>query len=121
MKTHAVELASGELFGRDAERDADLSAPLRGGAGGSEISSSSDPRAGLDFSSRNLDRAEVPVGVIIVHREKGILAEAFNETNVERNGTRHAEMVAFDDILMRQNLPASILEECDLFVTCEVT
>ena len=78
-------------------------------------------RAALKQAELALDRAEVPVGVIIVHREKGILAEAFNETNVERNGTRHAEMVAFDDILMRQNLPASILEECDLFVTCEVT
>ena len=66
----------------------------------------------------------MPVGVVFVRRPPDsttprVLARAHNATNATQNGTRHAELVAIDNILLRQRLPASVLSECDVYVTCE--
>ena len=74
----------------------------------------------------------MPVGVVFVHRQPQaagaaavstpcprVLAAAHNATNRTKNGTRHAELVAIDDVLLRQRLPATVLAGCDVYVTCE--
>ena len=49
-----------------------------------------------------------------------VLSTGFNATNATRNGSRHAEMVAIDDIILRQGYDPSVFRDCDLYVTCEV-
>lgn len=44
---------------------------------------------------------EVPVGVVLVHREHGVVGAAHNDTNRLLNGTRHAEFVAMDQVYAR--------------------
>ena len=63
---------------------------------------------------------EVPVGCVFVHTTTSeIIGNGFNLTNLSQNATRHAEMVAIDDILFRQRRDVGIFKECDLYVTCE--
>ena len=63
---------------------------------------------------------EVPVGCVFVNYETSeIIGRGFNLTNTEYNATRHAEMVAIDDILIKQGRHFSVFSECDLYVTCE--
>ena len=70
-------------------------------------------------NSRNRE-PEVPVGCVFVHSiTSEIVGSGFNLTNLSRNATRHAEMVAIDDILLRQRRDIDIFKECDLYVTCE--
>ena len=78
----------------------------------------------------------MPVGVVLVRRrwappadplspspplspEAEVLARAHNATNATKNGTRHAELVAIDHILLERKLPPAVLAECDVYVTCE--
>lgn len=68
-----------------------------------------------------MDRQEVPIGCVLVKDEK-VLARGSNATNDLRNGTRHAEMEAFDDAwkdCKTSEERCSKTEGCDLFVTCE--
>jgi tRNA(Arg) A34 adenosine deaminase TadA len=51
---------------------------------------------------------------VIVHKNK-IIGRGHNLTNQFKNGTRHAEMVAIDEIL--QNNSKEIFKECSVFVT----
>ena len=63
---------------------------------------------------------EIPVGCVVVRRDTDeIIARGYNQTNVSRNGTRHAEMVAVEDVCVKQGLGAAVFLECDLYVTCE--
>mmetsp|Transcript_10981 Transcript_10981/g.14295 ORF Transcript_10981/g.14295 Transcript_10981/m.14295 type:complete len:174 (+) Transcript_10981:37-558(+) len=72
----------------------------------------------LEQGELALQHCEVPVGCVFVHNER-VLATGFNATNEESNATRHAELVATDDILIKQGYNPSIFTECDLYVTCE--
>ena len=90
----------------------------------------------------SLNNGETPVGCVFVYSGKDddnninnnnhhnslttttlvsskIIARASNKTNITRNGTRHAEMVAIDDIILNQKLPVTIFRQTDLYVTCE--
>lgn len=49
-----------------------------------------------------------------------VLSSGCNATNASRNGTRHAELVAIDDLLLRQGRDPAVLRGCELYVTCEV-
>jgi tRNA-specific adenosine deaminase 2 len=61
---------------------------------------------------------EVPIGCIFLHMPSGrILASSHNLTNFTKNATRHAEMVAIDDILTQHSW--DIFQECVLYVTVE--
>ncbi|KAI3659467.1 hypothetical protein MP638_004529 [Amoeboaphelidium occidentale] len=61
---------------------------------------------------------EVPIGCVFVHVPTGeILASAHNRTCIEKNGTRHAEMVAIDDILTKYSY--EVFRDCVLYVTVE--
>ena len=63
---------------------------------------------------------EIPVGCVFVRRATDeIIARGYNQTNISRNGTRHAEMVAVEDACVRRGLDDSVFHECDLYVTCE--
>ena len=66
-----------------------------------------------------LDIGEVPCGCVFVHHPKDgsgpeIIARGHNKTNEFRNATKHAELVAINDILMTQKLSPEIFRECDL-------
>jgi tRNA(Arg) A34 adenosine deaminase TadA len=69
--------------------------------------------------SQSYEEIEVPVGCVFVRGDE-VVATGYNQTNVSRNGTRHAELVAMDRLLLAPGAPSvSILSECELFVTCE--
>ena len=58
---------------------------------------------------------EVPVGCVFVNAETGeVLGVGHNQTNRTCNATRHAEMVAIDDMLVRQSLPVDVIQSCNL-------
>ncbi|XP_063773552.1 tRNA-specific adenosine deaminase 2 isoform X2 [Pseudophryne corroboree] len=69
-----------------------------------------------------LDNGEVPVGCLMVH-DKQIVGQGRNEVNETKNATRHAEMVAIDQVLdwCRKNgkNSAQVFENTILYVTVE--
>jgi tRNA(adenine34) deaminase len=60
---------------------------------------------------------EVPIGAIIVHPERGIVARAHNQREQLIDPTAHAEMIALTQAA--QALRSWRLEECALYVTLE--
>ena len=67
-----------------------------------------------------LKEGEVPVGCVIVHNPTNkVIGTGWNKTVEKRNGTRHAEFEAFDEILDEKGYEASIFQECTLYVTVE--
>lgn len=84
----------------------------------------------LHEAERALSSLEIPVGCVFV-RQGIICARGSNKTNGSRNGTRHAEMEALDQLLQTlqtmtppfvgcpQQELAKFLSECQLYVTCE--
>eukprot|EP01006_Ploeotia_vitrea_P063506 TRINITY_DN85663_c0_g1_i1.p1 TRINITY_DN85663_c0_g1~~TRINITY_DN85663_c0_g1_i1.p1 ORF type:complete len:198 (+),score=75.78 TRINITY_DN85663_c0_g1_i1:3-596(+) len=73
----------------------------------------------LEEARRALTVREVPVGCVFVHTPSDrVLAAAHNLVTLERNATRHAELVAVDAIL-EQCGDEGVFGECELFVTCE--
>jgi len=68
-------------------------------------------------AERAHEEGEVPVGCVFV-RDGTIIARGSNATNVTRNGTRHAEMMAIDKILAAETAAADF-SQCDLYVTVE--
>ncbi len=69
----------------------------------------------LAEASRAMDRGEVPVGCVIVDSDGKVVASAGNETNVERNATRHCEIVAIDEVLTK----GLSFNDLTLYVTVE--
>ncbi|KAG8582989.1 hypothetical protein GDO81_008246 [Engystomops pustulosus] len=69
-----------------------------------------------------LDNGEVPVGCLMVH-DKQIIGQGRNEVNETKNATRHAEMVAIDQVLdwCKENGKSSIevFQNTILYVTVE--
>jgi tRNA-specific adenosine deaminase 2 len=63
-----------------------------------------------------LDVGETPVGCVIV-RDGTVVSRGHNETNATRNGTRHAEMVAIDELLEADR--NATFGTCTLYVSCE--
>jgi len=57
-------------------------------------------RAALDLAKEALEAGEVPVGCVFVYDSK-IVGCGRNQVNETRNATRHAEMVAIDDLRKR--------------------
>ncbi|KAK3331166.1 hypothetical protein B0H66DRAFT_91832 [Apodospora peruviana] len=64
-------------------------------------------RDALDMARLALKTNETPVGCVLVHRGR-VVAKGMNATNVSRNGTRHAELMALSALLSYS--PASDLE-----------
>lgn len=73
----------------------------------------------LDQAEAALAAAEVPVGCVFVHPTQGVIGRGHNETVITCNATRHAELVAIDQMLLRDSRPPSEVAACTLFVTVE--
>lgn len=88
-------------------------------------------------AEESLKDGEIPVGAIFVCDSdaahlgtvaepsagsdfgKVVMAATSNKTNASKNGTRHAEMVAIDQIILDKKYNPSIFRKMDLYVTCE--
>ena len=60
---------------------------------------------------------EVPVGAVIVHPERGVIARAHNQREQLKDPTAHAEMIALTQA--SASLGSWRLEQCFLYVTLE--
>jgi tRNA(adenine34) deaminase len=60
---------------------------------------------------------EVPVGAVIVHVERGVIARAHNQREQLQDPTAHAEMIALTQAAA--SLKSWRLENCFLYVTLE--
>jgi len=70
----------------------------------------------LQEAEKALDTNEVPVGAIVVYGNK-IIGRGYNQSEMLRDSTAHAEMLA---ITAASNyLQSKFLDECDLYVTVE--
>ena len=88
------------------------------------------PRLGKGFQMEEafemaglvLRNKEVPVGCVIQH-DGTTIARGCNEVNISKNATRHAEMVAIDQVLAySENYGKPLKEVCDsskVYVTVE--
>ncbi|KAJ8906237.1 hypothetical protein NDN08_002731 [Rhodosorus marinus] len=69
-----------------------------------------------------IERGEVPIGCVYVSSDGIELARGSNRCNEMRDGTRHAELVAYEQMVLRMGT-ARVREEfsrgVDLYVTCE--
>ncbi|QVL34557.1 tRNA adenosine(34) deaminase TadA [Telmatocola sphagniphila] len=63
------------------------------------------------------DEDEVPIGAVIVHPERGIIAQAHNQREQLKDPTAHAEMIAITQAA--RTLDSWRLNECLLYVTLE--
>ena len=72
----------------------------------------------LDQAREALEADEVPVGCVIIDPKTNyIIARGFNRTNASKDATRHAEMIAIDDLIINRGISP---DGCTLYVTCEV-
>jgi len=60
---------------------------------------------------------EVPVGAVIVHQGKSVIARAYNQVETLKDATAHAEMLALTQA--QASLGDWRLTDCDLYVTKE--
>ncbi|MED6291545.1 tRNA-specific adenosine deaminase 2 [Characodon lateralis] len=76
----------------------------------------------FEMAKDALENGEVPVGCLMVHRDD-VVGKGRNEVNETKNATRHAEMVALDQVLdwcRHSNLDVrSVCERTVLYVTVE--
>lgn len=73
-------------------------------------------REALKLARRAFDTDEVPVGAVIVHGRE-IIARAFNQVEILKDPTAHAEMIAITQAT--NHLGAKWLHECVMYVTIE--
>ncbi len=73
-------------------------------------------REALKEAQKALDRDEVPIGAVIVCKDK-IIARAHNLTEMLKDATAHAEMQAYTSA--SNFLGGKYLWECTLYVTIE--
>lgn len=74
-------------------------------------------RMALDEARAAFDADEVPVGAVIVHVRRGVIARAHNQREMLKDPTAHAEMIAITQAA--QTMESWRLEECLLYVTLE--
>lgn len=73
-------------------------------------------RLALQQAMAAAEEDEVPVGAIVVHRGR-VIAAAYNQRELLRDPTAHAEMLAITQAA--EALESWRLEECTLYVTLE--
>ena len=71
----------------------------------------------LEEAGLAADEDEVPIGAVIVSREKGVIARAHNQRELLHDPTAHAEMIAITQAA--ESLRSWRLENCILYVTLE--
>lgn len=76
----------------------------------------------LDMAKLATRNREVPVGCVAVHNDS-IIARGCNEVNATVNATRHAEMIAIDQLIAhcsQVQIPIhELCSQCTLYVTVE--
>jgi tRNA-specific adenosine deaminase 2 len=76
--------------------------------------------AALEQAELALTTGEIPVGCVFVDtRVNKVIAVGHNKTNESRNGTKHAEMNAIDDLVFAGHFSPADFASCELYVTCE--
>lgn len=73
-------------------------------------------REAIKESKKALDRGEVPVGAIVVAKNR-IIARSHNQTEELTDATAHAEMIAITSAA--NYIGSKYLSECTLYVTLE--
>ncbi|WP_428489066.1 nucleoside deaminase [Rhodopila sp.] len=71
----------------------------------------------LDQARGAAERGEVPIGAVVVGPNGDVVAQAANRTEVDRDPTAHAEILALRAAAVRLGNPR--LPDCELFVTLE--
>ncbi len=71
----------------------------------------------IDEARAAASEDEVPVGAVIVHAERGVVARAHNQREQLKDPTAHAEMIALTQAAA--SLGSWRLENCFLYVTLE--
>jgi tRNA(adenine34) deaminase len=71
----------------------------------------------LEEAQAAADEDEVPIGCVIVSRERGIIAQAHNQREMLKDPTAHAEIIAITQAAA--SLQSWRLENCILYVTLE--
>jgi tRNA(adenine34) deaminase len=71
----------------------------------------------LEEAQLAYDEEEVPIGAIVVHLERGVIARAHNQREQLVDPTAHAEMIAITQAATA--LHSWRLDECALYVTLE--
>ena len=72
--------------------------------------------AALQEAEKALETNEVPVGAVVVFENK-IIGRGYNQTEMLKDSTAHAEMLAIT--AASNHLQSKILDQCDLYVTVE--
>lgn len=73
-------------------------------------------RLALDQAHAAFEEDEVPVGAVVVHRER-VIAEAYNQRESLNDPTAHAEMIAITQAA--EAMGSWRLTDCALYVTLE--
>ena len=73
-------------------------------------------REALKESNKALEAGEIPVGAVVVSRNR-VIARAHNQTEKLTDATAHAEMIAVT--AASNHLGSKYLNECTLYVTLE--
>ena len=76
----------------------------------------------LHLARRAFENGEVPVGCILVYKDQ-VLSTGGNVTNETKNATRHAELIAIDQVYdwctKHGESASSVFARCQLYVTVE--
>jgi tRNA(adenine34) deaminase len=75
-------------------------------------------REALRQAQRAIEKDEVPIGVVIIHKNR-IIAKAFNQTLLLKDPTAHAEMIAITQAAEHLQHSSGRLLETELYVTVE--
>lgn len=73
-------------------------------------------RQALKLAAQAFEEDEVPVGCIVVCGDQ-IIGKGYNQSQLLKDATAHAEMIAIT--AAQSYLGATILSECEIFVTIE--
>lgn len=73
-------------------------------------------RKALGLAKRALEEEEVPVGSVIVYKDR-IIAQSYNQTERLKDSTAHAEMIAITQA--QSYLRSKWLKNCSIYVTIE--
>ncbi len=71
----------------------------------------------LDAARQAYVEEEVPIGSVVVHRQHGVIAQAYNQREQLNDPTAHAEMIALTQAA--RFVGSWRLEDCLLYVTLE--